>query len=188
MLSIKYQTQSDDFLVQQLTRSDEKAFEEIYQRYWYKLYRFAYQQTGSKEDAEHLVHDVFVSIWKRREALQIKDLSVYLIASVKHLTTNLIKSQITMRKYQEYLIFKEIEQNRQIEDVLYFDDLAEAVEQALKKLPEKTAEIFRLSRFEHRSNQEIASKLHLSEKAVEYHITKSLQFLKQHLKAFHSDN
>jgi RNA polymerase sigma factor (sigma-70 family) len=104
------------------------------------------------------------------------------------LTTNLIKSQITMRKYQEYLIFREIEQNRQIEDVLYFDDLAEAVEQALKKLPEKTAEVFRLSRFEHQSNQEIATKLHLSEKAVEYHITKSLQFLKQHLKMFHSDN
>jgi len=188
MLSNKYTTQADDFLVQQLLQSDERAFEEIYQRYWYKLYRFAYQQTGSKEDAEHLVHDVFASIWKRRETLQIKKLEVYLIVSVKHLTTNLIKSQITLRKYQEYLIFREIEQNSQIEDILYFDDLAQAVEQALKKLPEKTAEVFRLSRFEHRTNREIAAKLQLSEKAVEYHITQSLQFLKTHLKTFHSDN
>jgi RNA polymerase sigma-70 factor (ECF subfamily) len=188
MYSTKYHTQTDDWLVQRLTQSDEKAFEAIYQRYWESMYRFAYQQTGSKEDAEHLVHDVFVSIWKRREALQIKNLGVYLTASVKHLTTNLLKSQITMRKYQEYLILKEIEQNRQVEDILYFDDLAEAVEQALKKLPEKTAEVFRLSRFKHQSNQEIAAHLHLSEKAVEYHITKSLQFLKQHLKTFQSDN
>lgn len=188
MRSLKYHLQPDDFLVQRLTQSDELAFEAIYERYWLKLYNFAYQQTGSKDDAEHLVHDVFVSLWKRRSLLQVKNLSVYLIASVKHLTTNLIKSQITMRKYREYLLFREIEQNEPIENILYFDDLAAAIEEALKKLPEKTAEIFRLSRFGHQTNQEIAAQLQLSEKAVEYHITKSLQFLKNHLKLFYSDN
>jgi RNA polymerase sigma-70 factor (ECF subfamily) len=54
----------------------------------------------------------------------------------------------------------------------------------MKKLPEKTCEVFRMSRFENQSVKEIAVQLNLSEKAVEYHITKSLKLLRENLKAY----
>ena len=58
----------------------------------------------------------------------------------------------------------------------------------MKKLPEKSGEVFRLSRFEGQSVRAIADRLNLSEKAVEYHITKSLKVLKEQLRVFHTDN
>lgn len=72
---------------------------------------------------------------------------------------NYIKSQITNRKFQEYLIFNEIRQSHATEEVVHFSELSDAVEEAMKKLPEKTCEVFRMSRFENQSVKEIAVQL-----------------------------
>jgi RNA polymerase sigma-70 factor (family 1) len=188
MFSNHYLNYADDVLLTLMQQSDEKAFETIYRRHWYKMYQVAFQFMGSKEDSEQIVQDAFESLWKRREMLEVRQLKVYLVVVVKNLATNMIKSQITFRKYQEFLIFRKIEQTGNVENISNFEELAAAVDDALRKLPEKTAEVFRLSRFENMPNREIAVMLHLSEKAVEYHITKSLKFLKMELKPFHSDN
>lgn len=174
-------------LVQRFQAGDLKAFEEIYDRYWLKLYNLAYAQIGTREEAEDLIHNLFESFWKKRNELVIRNLTTYLIASVKYLTVAYIKSQINLRKYQEYLIFQEIDRTTSTEDIINFADLQKAVEKAMHSLPEKTVEVFKMSRFENRSVREIADSLQLSEKAVEYHITKSLKVLKQHLQGFHQN-
>ena len=65
-----------------------------------------------------------------------------------------------------------------------YNDLARALEEKVKVLPEKTQEVFRLNRLEGRSVSEIANQLNLSEKAIEYHITRSRKELKLLLKDF----
>lgn len=163
------------------------AFEAIYSRYWAKLYGFAYHQLGVKEDAEQVVHDVFEQVWTRRNVVEINQLGVYLMVATKHTINKFIRSQITFRKYQEYLIFQQMHQH-QADESVQFSDLTRAMDEALKQLPEKTAMIFRLSRLEEKSHREIADALNLSEKVIEYHITKSLRHLRQHLKPYLSDN
>ncbi|MDF7820245.1 RNA polymerase sigma-70 factor [Runella sp. MFBS21] len=185
---MKYQALTDEQLVDFLKSDNQSAFEEIYHRYWYKLLGVAYHETGTREEAEELVQDLFEKLWKRRHVSIIQHLSAYLVVSIKHLATNYIKSQITHRKFQEYLIFNEIRQSYATDETVQFSDLSKAVEEAMKKLPEKSVEIFKLSRFENQSVKAIAQQLNLSEKAVEYHITKSLKVLKEQLKAYHSDN
>ncbi|MDI9879560.1 RNA polymerase sigma-70 factor [Flectobacillus longus] len=181
---MKYKKLTDEQLVVQIMEDNKYAFEEVYHRYWYKLFGVAYHEIGTREEAEELVHDLFESLWNRRHQLNIRMLSAYLVVSIKHLSTNYIKSQITNRKFQEYLIFNEIRQSHATEEVVHFSELSDAVEEAMKKLPEKTCEVFRMSRFENQSVKEIAVQLNLSEKAVEYHITKSLKLLRENLKAY----
>ncbi|RIV21193.1 sigma-70 family RNA polymerase sigma factor [Fibrisoma montanum] len=183
-----YQAYSDEELLVFLQNDSTKAFEEIYRRYWYKLFGIAYHQTGTREEAEELVHDLFEQLWNRRGQSAIRHLSTYLVVAIKHLTTNYIKSQITHRKYQEYLIMNELQHTLATDQAVQFTDLSKAVDEAMKKLPEKSVEIFKLSRFENQSVRDIAQRMNLTEKAVEYHITKSLKVLKEQLKAFHSDN
>lgn len=181
---MKYNKLTDEQLVNLIVEDNKNAFEEVYRRYWYKLFGVAYHEIGTREEAEELVHDLFESLWNRRHQLNIRLLSAYLVVSIKHLTTNYIKSQITNRKFQEYLIFNEIRQSHATEEVVHFLELSDAVEEAMKKLPEKTCEVFKMSRFENQSVKEIAIQLNLSEKAVEYHITKSLKLLRENLKAY----
>ena len=182
-----YNTLDNEALVQHFQSGDTKAFEEIYDRYWSKLYTLAYTQIGTKEEAEDLIHNLFENLWKKRSELAIRNLTTYLIASVKYLSIAYIKSQINLRKYQEYLIFQEIQSATSTEDIINLTDLHKAVEDAMKKLPEKSVEVFKMSRFEKKSVREIAEYLNLSEKAVEYHITKSLKVLKEHLRYFNQN-
>lgn len=179
---------SDEQLVIQLNEGNKFAFEEIYDRYWYKLFCIAYHQIGTKEEAEELVHDLFENIWNRRDLSNIRHLSSYLVLSMKHLVTNFIKSKITWRKYKEYIILQKMQEASVTDEEIEFSDLSKALDNALKKLPEKTSQIFQLSRFENRSVKDIAREMNLSEKAVEYHITKSLKVLKEHLWIYHSPN
>ncbi len=179
---------NDEQLVGFLREDDKKAFEEIYNRYWYRLFSIAYHETGTREEAEELVHDLFEHLWKNRHEHTIRHLSSYLVVSIKHLSTNYIKSQITRRRYLEYLILHNIRQSHSTEEVIQLGDLSKLVEEVMQKLPEKTYVVFRMSRFENQSVKSIAQQLSLSEKAVEYHITQSLRVLKEQLKNYYSAN
>lgn len=178
---MNYQILDDDELTRGLQTGDAKAYQVIYDRYWLKLYALAYAQVGTKEEAKDVVHNLFESLWKNRQTSNIRDLSTYLTISIRYRCISHIKSQINLRKYHEYLIFQEIHQSSAAEDIINLSDLQKAIEEALKKLPEKTVEVFKMSRFEHKTTREIADSMNLSEKAVEYHITKSLKILKEHL-------
>jgi RNA polymerase sigma-70 factor (family 1) len=183
---------SDEQLTSYLRQGTVWAYERIYHRYWAKLYAYAYHQIGIKEEAEQAVHDVFEQLWIRRDVVQINQLEMYLMVATKYTVNKLIRSQITFRKYQEYLIFQQIQRTGSLQndtdEPIHFGELTRAVDQALKQLPDKTAQIFRMSRLENRSHREIAELMGLSEKAVEYHVTKSLKHLKLHLKPYTPEN
>ncbi len=183
-----YERFSDEELLSSLIEGNQKAFEAIYSRYWYRLFGVAFHEIGTKEEAEEILHDVFESLWCRREEASIRNLSAYLVVAVKHRITNYIKSCITQRKYQEYLILNEIQQSYATDEIVHFSDLSKAVDEVMKKLPERTSEVFRMSRFENLPVKEIASKLNISEKGVEYHITQSLKLLREQLRVYQSYN
>lgn len=178
---------ADKQLVEMLREGNLLAYEEIYQRYWYKLYAWASHQIGA-QDAEELVQEVFLSLWNRRTEVHIKRLDLYLAVSIKNQVYSFFKSQLSYRKYQEYLVFKELDQAPDGNQILNFKELTHAIEKALSRLPEKSAEVFRRSRYENQPVKEIAKHLNLSEKAVEYHLSKSLKYLKDTLKSYQSEN
>lgn len=183
-----YKRLSDEELVAYLINGNQRAFEAIYDRFWFRLYGIAYQEVGTKEEAEEILHDVFESLWTRREEVTIRNLSAYLVVAIKHRVTNYIKSCITHRKYQEYLILNEIQQTYATEEIVLFSDLSKAVDEVMKKLPERTGEIFRMSRFENLPVKEIASRFNITEKGVEYHITQSLKVLREQLRFYQTNN
>jgi RNA polymerase sigma-70 factor (ECF subfamily) len=59
-----------------------------------------------------------------------------------------------------------------------YKELVELVNKSIDFLPEKTAIVFKMSRFGGLSNKEIADKLSLSLKTVEYHMTIALKSLR----------
>lgn len=179
-----FKNQDDQHLIMALNQGQPAAFEEIYRRYWFKIYRIAYNQTGNKEEAEELVQDVFLSIWNRRDSVIIKNLELYLIISIKNKVYDFIRSKINFRKYQEHIILNEIDFHFKTDELINYSDLTQAIEKVLTLLPEKSVTIFRKSRFENMNTKEIAQSMSLSEKAVEYHLTKSVKFLKENLKDY----
>ena len=179
---------TDEELVHLLKKSDSTAFEAIYKRYWRQLFGFVFQQLGTKEDAEEIIHDLMLSIWQNRQTASIQNLKVYLFIAARNLTNKSIRARINLRKYQEHLLIREVFESFQTSEIVSSGELDQAIEQVLQKLPEKTARIFRMSKLDELPVKTIATKMDLTEKAVEYHITKSLKLLRHQLQNFHSDN
>jgi RNA polymerase sigma-70 factor (ECF subfamily) len=64
----------------------------------------------------------------------------------------------------------------------------EALEQLVQKLPKKQQLVFRMSRFEGLSHQEIAQQLSISTNTVKNHLVSSLKFIKEELKGTPGDS
>jgi RNA polymerase sigma factor (sigma-70 family) len=60
-----------DLLLERIRRGDTAAFDELYLATYAGLRRFAEIQLGSRDGAEEVVHDVFLSLWERRAKLEI---------------------------------------------------------------------------------------------------------------------
>jgi RNA polymerase sigma-70 factor (ECF subfamily) len=148
---MNYRQTSDEDLVRLYKNGDPYAFREIYGRYWDLLYKQAITTLGNNEDAEDILHSIFESLWKNKENITIRNLRTYLMASVKYLTIASIKSKINMRKYQEYVILQEVYNANHSDEIVNLTELQQAIDKALKDLPEKTMEVFKLSRYENKS-------------------------------------
>jgi RNA polymerase sigma-70 factor (family 1) len=170
-------------LLKLLKASDQFAFREIYVRYWKKLYFLALSKINSREIAEDIVQNVFTDIWEKRLVNNIENISGYLSTAVKYQTINYIKSTILKNGHIVSLAGQKKEENTAEMDLLV-QELNTAIDRALRLLPQKTQTVFRLSRFEKKSNKDISHMMDLSEKSVEYHITQSLKLLRIHLKDF----
>jgi RNA polymerase sigma-70 factor (family 1) len=183
-LTMAYQLLTDEILLKLLKTSDEEAFREIYVRYWRTLFATAYRKVHVKEVAEELVQNIFLSLWEKKSTVTIEQLSAYLNTAVKYQVLNYIKTCIVKEKYAHLVKAKPELLEEDGDSMLVMHELSDAIDRAINQLPEKSRVIFQLSRFENRSIKEIADLLSVSEKVVEYHITKSLKALRLELKDF----
>jgi RNA polymerase sigma-70 factor (family 1) len=175
---------SEEVLLARLRKGDTKAFELIFKKYWQRLYLIAKAKLVSHDDAEEVIQSIFSTLWEKRKTLLIKDLSHYLMVSVKNRILNHIRENITKERYWSHYRSFLPQHNDVTSEAVAFDDLDHALQDAVNSLPEKSREVFKLSRVEGRSNAEIANMLELSEKAIQYHLTKSLKSLKVILKDY----
>src|ERR1044072_8608614 len=89
-----YSTYMDQELVDLLKTGNEAAFTELYERYWKKLLVRAGQLLHSHEDAEEIVHDIFVRLWKKRETITIlHSVHSYLAAMLQYDCYRLLAEQ-----------------------------------------------------------------------------------------------
>ena len=175
---------TDQDLLALIRKDDDEAFAELYNRYSPKVRALAFSKVNSIEATQEIVQEIFSGIWERRDSLHIEAVPNYLAVAVKYRAINYIKSQLAFRKYSNlYKAFVKVSEEETMETV-QFHNLTEAIEESVQKLPEKTQLVFRLNRMEGKSIAEIAIKLKLSEKAIKYHISRSIKELRFHLKEF----
>jgi len=178
-----YNSHTDKQLLSLLQNSDEAAFTEIYNRYWDKLFSVAYHRIHDELEAEEIVQDIFVSLWNRREAIQlVHSLNTYLSVAVKYQVITRLAQARRKRKYEEQLRLSADETVETTMNWLNEKELKRQIAQCVTSLPEKCRLVFLMSREQHLSNADIAQELQVAEKTVEGHITKALQVLRTALK------
>ena len=174
----------DAALVRALGEGSAAAFAEIYERYWYDLYDAAYRKLGAAEPAEEVAHDVLAALWQRRGQVAIEHLKGYLLGAARYRIIDALRVRLAHAGYLSHQRAQPPAADHGTEDALAANDLSAALLAGLRQLPAHTQAVFRLSRLEHRSVPEIASRLNLAPKTVEYHLTRALKLLRVSLRDF----
>ncbi|MBD0777565.1 RNA polymerase sigma-70 factor [Maribacter sp. ANRC-HE7] len=170
---------NDSDLLELIMLDDVSAFEEIYERYSKSMFLFAMNIFKKKEVCEDIVQNVFIDFWTKRKKAKVKQLKPYLFQAVKYQVFNHIRNRKISDEDMTRLIIVDISMS--ITKKLEFDELQTIIKTHVDKLPTKCQQIFVLSRFEDKSNKEIALELEISVQAVKNQISKALAFLRKNM-------
>ncbi|MBV8253899.1 MAG: RNA polymerase sigma-70 factor [Chitinophaga sp.] len=170
---IGWNAMEDSELLFHLKNGKVPAFDTIYARHWPDLYKHAFCTLKDREMALDVVQEVFTWLWLNRETIEITSLKQYLKAATRYKMANYLradKSRQQLINSLYYLTEKTVTQ----EDV-HLRELKTRIAHAVNTLPDKCRTVYSLSRNEHLSHAEIASRLNISVKTVENQITIALK-------------
>lgn len=174
-------------ILQRLREGDPEAFKAIYDQYWHRLYKLATEKLPSEENAEEIIQDIFVDIWERRKTIVLSgDLEHYLFKALKYKILDFIRAQIVRRKHEDSVLKFSADyfDSPEIEEEMAYQELMGALHTALDALPEKTQNIFRLSRIEQLSSREISGLLNIPERTINHHLSQAVGVLRVNLKEY----
>jgi RNA polymerase sigma-70 factor, ECF subfamily len=178
---------SERALVERVRAGDETAFEELFRTYYAPLASFAHAHSDSREEAEEIVQELFLGIWARRAEWQVTThLRSYLYVATLNRVRSFRRSQRVHRTAHEVLAREGSVRNvheapeRSDDSVAHHEALA-AIRAAIAELPERTREVFLLNRDGGLSYREVAMRLGVTVKTVEFHMGRALASLRERL-------
>lgn len=178
-MTTTYSSIPDPDLLALLKSGNERAYEEIYRRYWALLFRHARRILQDEDGAEDVVQEVFLNLWKKADVLELKiSLSGYLYTAVRNKILDLMAHSKVKEKYiaslGDFLEASSCETDHRVRE----KQLKEIIEQELSALPEGMRKAFELSRNTDMSYKEIAAELGVSEGVVRNQISRALKMLR----------
>lgn len=178
--------EADSRLVALIRKGRQLAFQRLYDFYWERLFAYAYNRLYDREASEEVVQDVFLSLWAKRESLQITtSLSAYLYGATRHRLLNEIRSEKLRKRYaSEFAAFAKDAFDNSNAEFQDLKDLEGSIAMKIAELPTQCQTVFRLSREEHIPNKHIAASLKISTKTVENYLTRALKHLRTSLGQF----
>ena len=173
---------SEHNVIQRIIKGDAYAFDYIYQKYNKKVYSFSLASLKNKEDAEGVVQEVFYNLWKERDKLKVIE---RLDAWIFSICFNIIRKQFRKlareRKLLESLSGIVVPNDTATVTEVEYNDLLQKAEKIIDKLPSRQKTIYILSKRDGLSNTEISTRLNITNKTVENHLTRAKAIIKRAL-------
>lgn len=146
----------DELLWQNIQNGDATAFNNLFNTYWENLFQYAYRTIRQKQDAEEIVQNLFIYLWKKKGDIHITtSLNAYLYAGIRNRCINYISARKT--------VFIDVETaNLQQVATLAIDKTAAAdintlLNNSVKTLPQKMGQVFIMHNLQSLSIAEIAA-------------------------------
>jgi RNA polymerase sigma-70 factor (ECF subfamily) len=171
----------EDIFIKKIFETDpRKAFELLFKKYYSVLCNHAVRFVYSKQKAEDLVADIFLSFWNSKLYANIRgSYRAYFFSAVRNKCITYLKWELKKQIADELNDTQLISFQASPEEILQASDLHIKIERTIKSMPVRQQQVFVMSRFEAKKNNIIATELNLSIKTVEMHISKALATLRK---------
>jgi RNA polymerase sigma-70 factor (ECF subfamily) len=163
---------SDCELVDAIRAGDQTAFTALYERYFERVYHFAYARLRQHADAEEVAQETFVAVFRSIDAFVGRSA---LLSWIYGIAKNTVNNHLRRTRAQELRIERaesELVRNAHSfdacspEEHVNYQRCADAVLRSLESVSEWQAEVFALRHFENLPIQEIADRMARSNDAI----------------------
>lgn len=170
-----------------------QVFNQLYHDYYKRLVHFAKTYTQDLQTAEDFTIEAFMNYWENKENLSPdSNIPAYLLTIIKNRCLNYLRDKSLhsriLNEIHEDFSWKLNTQIYTLEacnpEDLFIADVQKIIKETLDTLPQRTHDIFVLSRFKDKTYKEIAAIFHITSKGVEFHISKAVESLRKNLKDY----
>lgn len=164
-------------VIEKAKRGDTKAFQEIYQTFYKKIFRYCVFNGQTEEGAKDICQEVFLRAWKSLPRFSLKDggtMQAFLFRIARNLLIDLSrkKKEYALKEYEDA-----IETNEDFIEDFAREQSIKNVKTALSELEEKDRQIVVLRYFEELSTADVAKALKMKEGALRVRIHRTLKKL-----------
>ena len=171
-------------LLDKMKGGDRESFNKVFRHYYAPLTRFCIRFVGDGDQAAEIVQDLFVKVWTNREKLTFtSSFESYMLRSVRNSAITYINKERSHADVNERIYTDDSDSNDPSE-TLQSNNLEASYQKVLATMPEKRREVFLASRFDGLKYAEIATKMGLSQKTVEAHMSAAIKQLREGLKEY----
>lgn len=168
-------------LLLRIAEGDEKAFRVFFDAYKNRFYAVVLKMTGSDATAEELVQEVFLRIWQSRQLLVgVDNTDAYFFTAVYRLVFRHYKKVAQERKLLATLADADESDHNTDESILAAES-KRLIDEAVSRLPVQQQKVFKLTRQEGLSREQVAEHLHISPNTVRNHLADATRFIREYL-------
>lgn len=181
-LSNRLSQNAEQEIALRLKAGDERAFEDLFYRYYKHLYAIGIKFLKSPDLAEDAVQDIFLKLWDHRATLnETYAIKNFLSIAMKNHVLNVIRDH--HQAIWEYLSCEMEESLGEdtTSDAFQLQEYGAILEQGLRELTPQRAKVFRLRVFNGMNNEEVASQLAVSINTVKVQFSQATKFMKEYL-------
>jgi len=173
---------NDNSLLLRIAAGDETAFREFFHEYSNNIYTVAFMLTKSAEMAEDMVQEIFLKLWLNRAALaEVNNIRNYIFIHARNHIFNELRKKADKQAFTDELLDYFAEVRDTPENALLQKESRQLLQQAILQLPAQQQLVYRMSRDENLTQEEIAARLGISRHTVRNHMAQALQNIKHFL-------
>ena len=172
-----------------LKSSQISSFEELFRIHYHRMKKYALYFLKNEEEANDLIHDVFMQYWSRREQLdKQKDETAYLFRILKNKCLNSLKRKVVEGRYSQRQSFLETERlyhisfDQEIDFMSLEDQLSLELTSIINGMPDKCGQAFRMKWIEGKKIKDIALIMNISTTMVDKHLTRGMEIARQKIR------
>jgi RNA polymerase sigma-70 factor (family 1) len=161
----------DNICIKNLKKGDVLSFDCIFKKYNKKVYCFAFSYLKNREEAQDIVQEVFMSLWRNRSQInEYYVFSKYLFKITYNATCKKFRKQASDKKQLEEVARNSIQEDNSTDLEIEYNNLLETANEIIENMPARQRRIFLLSVKDQLTSEQIAHKLNISKKTVENYL------------------
>jgi RNA polymerase sigma-70 factor (family 1) len=169
-------------LFERMARGDESAFGAIFHHYTGLIQPFILSLTRNEDAAEEIVQDVFLTIWLNRERMAaVGNYRAYIFTASNNRVYTWLRKRARELRMQGELTPELPATEPGPEAAIDWKESMAIIEDAVERLPPQKKLIWRLSRGEGLSHEQIAARLGLSKNTVKNHMVAAIRLIRERL-------